>query len=299
MQRLCFPAALLLCSIACGGGVSSTDEGTSDVAAAGDQLFTVRRDERRCPAPACGGFVISAIAKNAAPSYVTDLDLTQTALDAAAQQMVLSAPGEELLIKGRLSAADPRGLRKLLVKDAWRGMPGIVPAAKDAFYSVAPRAPQHVCAAAPCNNQIATEAGSGKATALTRVSVHGASRAFVDQAWLQNRVALYGALVAAHVAAGQKLAAGTETVLEASQVWLHLPESAGPCAMPREQVCGAGQVQAYARTADRCLQAVGCVARGVCPMMQPSCPAGYVASTWASAPNGCTATACDPAWVNQ
>ena len=133
----------------------------------------------------------------------------------------LGAPGEELLFKARVGMADKRGQRKLLVKDAWRGMPGIVPAAKDALYTVS--APQRACGAAPCDNPIATESSSGKTTALTRVAVDRAARAFVDQDWLQNRIVSHGALVTAHVASGK-----TEVVLDASQVWLHLPENAGP-----------------------------------------------------------------------
>ena len=296
MKNFIFPAAFLL-AVAC-GGATALDEGEGDLTAS-DQLFAVHRDERKCAAPACGGWFATALLKNAAQSYVSTIDFSVSGLDAATQQMVLAAPDEELLFKGHLSAADKRGLRHLVVKDAWRGMPGIVPSAKDGFFSVAQRSPQITCVAAPCNNEIATDAASGKATALTRVSVESAAQAFVDQAWLQNRIVLHGALVAAHVAAGQQMAAGTETVLEASQVWLHLPESAGPCPMPREEQCGAGQVAAYERTADRCIEPVACVTQGVCTRMQPACPDGYVASTWAAAPDGCAATACDPAWVVQ
>ncbi len=299
MQKFVLAAALVPFAIAC-GGASSIDESNDDVTAVTDQLFSVRRDERACAAPACGGFFATAILQNTAASYVTSLDLAKAGLDAPTRQSVLAAPSEELLLQGHLSAADKRGFHKLVVKNAWRGMPGIVPAANDLLYTVAERAPQITCVAAPCNNQIATEAASGKATAVTRSSVAGAARAFVDRTWLENRVVLHGALVAAHVAAGQKMAGGTESVLEASQVWMHLPETAGPCAMPREQVCGAGQVQSYERTPDRCVEPAGCVTLGVCPRaVQPSCADGYLASTWAASPDACPATACDPAWVVQ
>lgn len=295
MKRNAISLALSLCAAACGGSPDSMDAGADDVAGSA-QLFTVRRDERKCSAPACGGFWASATTTDASPVYVADLDLSKAGLDAATEAQVRGAPAEELLFKARVGT-DSKGLRKLLVKDAWRGMPGVVPAATDTLFSVAARSPQHTCVAAPCNNQIATAIANGKTTDLTRVAVQRAAKAFVDQQWLQNRAVAWGALLTAHVAAGQKLAAGTETVLDASQVWIHLPESAGPCAAPRQQACGASQVQAFVRTPDRCVEAVGCVTPGMCPRMQPSCPDGYVASTWASAPNACTATACDPAWV--
>jgi hypothetical protein len=288
--------AVLLCAAACGGGMDPLGENADDATSA-TQLFTVRRDERKCAAPACGGFWASAVSQDASPAYVAELDLSRAGLDAASRQEVREAPAEELLFRARLGAADKRGLRRLLVKDAWRGMPGIVAAARDAIYRVAPRSPQVQCLTAPCNNQVATQLGSGKTTELTRVSAERAAKAFVDQPWLENRIGIHGALVAARVAAGKKTAGGTEVVLDASQVWLHLPESAGPCPMPRELACAPSQVQAYARTTDRCLLAVGCVTPGVCSRMQPSCSEGYVPTSWTSAPDGCPATVCDPAWV--
>jgi uncharacterized protein DUF6748 len=298
MKRIIFPVVLALCAIACGGAPDLADEIDAD-ATASTQLFTVRRDERKCAAPACGGYFASPVKENATAVYVPDLDLSRAGLDAQDEQALRAAPAEELLFKARLSAPDKRGLRTLLVKDAWRGMPGIVPAAKDVIFSVAPRSPVRTCVAAPCNNQVGTQVASGKTSELSRVSVQGAAHAFVDQQWLQNRVATRKALAAAHVASGAKLTAGTEVVLEASQVWLHLPESAGPCAAQKEAACGAGQVQAYQRTADRCVEPVGCVTQGICPMMTAACPEGYARTQWVSAPNGCAVAACDPAWLSR
>ena len=160
---------------------------------------------------------VSAIHSEASPLYVSDLDLSKSGVDAATEAQVRNAPAEDLLFKGRV-ATDKQGLRKLLVKDAWRGMPGVVPAASDTLFGVAARSPQQTCLAAPCNNQIATEVASGKNTDLTRVTVQRAAKASVDQQWLQNRVVSYGALVAAHLAAGQKLAAGTATACDPAWV---------------------------------------------------------------------------------
>ena len=274
MKRKIFPLAMILFLAACGGTADSLDEGADDVTAPSWQLVTIRRDERRCAAPMCGGFWVSKAQSDSNQAYVADLDFSKSTLDAETQQMIRSAPAEELLLRARIGAADKRGARDLLIKDAYRGMPEIVPAATDGMYSVAQKS-------------VAKDSASGKSAKYSAVDVSGAAKAFVDQAWLANRVEAHGALAAAHVA---------NAVLAASQVWVHLPEAAGPCAKPVEQACGDGEVQAYVRTADRCLEPAGCVARAVCPMMQPSCPAGYVATTW-MASTGCAATACDPAWV--
>ena len=274
MLRKIFPLAVILFVAACGGAADSFDEGSDDVTSASLQLFTVQRDERKCAAPMCGGWWASAVQQDASPIYVTDLDLSRAQLDAQTEQSVRAAPAEELLLRARAGAADKRGFRQLVVKSVWRGMPGVVPAAKDAVWSM--------------GQKTATDVKSGKSAAVSSVDVRDAARAFVDQDWLSSRVVSHGALAAAHV---------SSKVLDASQVWIHLPESIGPCAKPVEQACSGGQVQAYARTADRCLQPLGCVNRGICSMMMPSCADGYVAVTWTAA-NGCPATSCDPAWAH-
>src|SRR5260221_6213616 len=245
MKKMAISLGIVLLATACGGAIDQLDAGEDDATAATYALFTVRRDERKCAAPACGGWWASRPHGSANPVYVSDLDFSRASLDGKTESQVRAAPGEELLFKARLCAPGKRGQHQLLVKDAWRGMPGIVPAANDAVYSVAARAPQRTCIAAPCNNQIATTMSTGKTTDLTRVAVDRAARAFVDQDWLQNRIVSHGALVAAHFAAGAKMAAGTEVVLDASQVWVHLPENAGPCSKPVEKACGQSQVQAY------------------------------------------------------
>ena len=261
-MRKIFLLAMTLFLAAC-GGAPGLDEASDDVGVA-YSLFSVQRDERKCAAPMCGGWWATATQQS--PVYVSDLDLARAQLDARTEQAVRGAPAEELLLKARISG------RTLIVKTVWRGMPGIVPAATDAVWSMA--------------KTTATDAVSNRTASVASVDVSGAAKAFVDRAWLADRVAAHGALAAAHV---------SSKVMSASQVWLRLPESAGPCPKPAEPACGGSQVNAYSRTADRCLQPLGCVDRGICPMMAPSCPEGYVAVTWTAA-DGCAATACDPAW---
>src|SRR5690349_20430525 len=99
MPKKIFAVAMFLLFTACGGAVDSLDEGADDVSAASWQLFTVRRDERKCMAPMCGGWFATS-AQNS--SYVTDLDFSKSALDAGTQEMVRSAPTEELVLRAKL-----------------------------------------------------------------------------------------------------------------------------------------------------------------------------------------------------
>jgi hypothetical protein len=267
------PIVAMLLSAACGQGLDAADA-ASDLSASTDSFVSIQRDERKCAAPACGGYWYRAPGSLAPPQYAAALDLSASGLDAAAQGKLLNAPAEELLLKAKAGAADKSGLRKLVVSEAWRGMPGIVPGAGEQLFSMpTPGA--------------ATSVATGRASAVKAVSVARASSGFVDAEWLKSRIQGHGAIVAAKLSA---------SVLDASQVWLRLPETKGPCAVPREQACGANQTQGFARTPDRCLAAVGCVNRSICPMFQPACAAGYTQTSWTNA-SGCTAAACDPSWV--
>src|SRR5437870_2618040 len=53
--------SLALLAAACGGAIDQLDEGEDDATAASYALFTVRRDERKCAAPACGGWWATAL----------------------------------------------------------------------------------------------------------------------------------------------------------------------------------------------------------------------------------------------
>ena len=271
-QRINFALASLLLASACGGAI---DVQENDDLSARNLLWTIQRDERKCAAPMCGGYFARQLASGA-QAHVGDLDLSRAGLDAGTQQMVRAAPAEELIFSGHLNSSG----RALIVKQAWRGMPGIVPAANDAVYSLQQ--------AGSSGAAVASDMISGKTASVAQLSVAQAAKGFVDQGWLANRALRHGALVAGHL---------DSSGLSASQVWLRLPETVGPCPAVHQQACGAGQTQSYVRTADRCLVAAGCVTPGICSMMRPSCSDGYLASTWTTAPNACLATACDPAWV--
>jgi len=277
-----------------GGGLTDSDEALSTVKAG---FVTIQHDARKCAAPLCGGYFLSQPNHSLAPIYVAELDFSQSNLADAEVQKLVDAPEAEVLLFGKLTRQSrSTHTRNFIVLDAYRGMPGRTAAEGDAFYSVASNGRQ--CFAAPCNALTATKVSStAKAKDFTTLSVASAAAAFVDEAWLSHRALDGGAIVAATFVSGERYPAGTEKVLDASQVFVHLPESSGMC--PHHvSACSGGQVNVYQRNNDRCVIDEGCEAPGMCSMMMPACPEGYVLSSWRDADNNaCPKYACDPAWL--
>lgn len=291
-------AALLASSFACGGAVQ--DELGADAAGLSTRTLSfvvVRPDVRRCAAPMCGGFWVHDANKAASTEqYVSALDFDSSGLDDASVEHVLNTSANELVLKARLSAQDARSrTRRLVVAEAYRGLPGMAVAAGDAFFSVVSRNLR--CVAAPCNTLGATRLGASSKTGFARLEVGPAARPLVDTRWLSGRVTAHGALVAAHFEAGQRMAAGTEKVLEASQVFVKLPEAIGPCPMFAGPPCGAGETMTFQRNADRCTVPAGCVKVAACPHAMPACGAGYTLQSWPAGATACAAFACDPTFA--
>ena len=84
--------SLALLATACGGAIDQLDAGEDDATAASYALFTVRRDERKCAAPACGGWWATALRTDATPSYVSDLDFSRAHLDDRTESQLRGAP---------------------------------------------------------------------------------------------------------------------------------------------------------------------------------------------------------------
>jgi hypothetical protein len=233
----------------------------------------------------------------AAEQYVSGFDFSQSRLDAAAQDQVRQSNVTELVVRGRLGVKEARfGTRPLLVLDVWRGLPGVRPHPGDFFYKASLRSPQIECRTAPCNNDTATRLG-GSAVYFTRLSLASVSGPLLDRGWLADRVLSHGALVSANLRNGTHMAGGYEKVLDASEVYLHVPEAPGPsCPVARPAACPAGQVRAYARDVERCVLPDACVTRSACPMYVPHCDDGYVLQSWAGAPDACPDFFCDPAF---
>ena len=95
-QRINFALASLLLASACGGAIDQLDAGEDDATAASYALFTVRRDERKCAAPACGGWWATTVRTDATPRYVSDLDFSR------------AHPFEQIVIEGHTRGVGPR-----------------------------------------------------------------------------------------------------------------------------------------------------------------------------------------------
>lgn len=284
-----FATVGILFALGC-GGAAVEEAGQDDLGVSSASFLLVEHDDRACPSPACGGYWVAPIGNPAARRYVRGFDLSKSGLGAADAAIITGAPAEELLLKGYPGAPDAKGTRALVVVEAYRGMPGIVPGANEALYSVAGAVQ---CVKAPCNDALVKPLAGGQASTVAAVNVARAAKSFVDQGWLASRVRSGRAVVAARMTG----AASGGTVLDSSQVYVRVPEASGPCPKPISLSCGSGQVATYSRTAERCLVPSVCVTLRTCPMMQPACADGYVAASWRTAPDGCAATVCDPAWL--
>ena len=289
-------ALLIVGATGCAASDGSSDPGT--VGEAVDELsvsfVTLRADMRRCAAPLCGGYFVREVNRKDAERYVSRLDF-DTSMPAEAIEDVRSAPATELVLRGHLGRQDSRfHTPSFVVIEAFRGMPGVTPGEDAAFYQVHARKPPIDCFVAPCPNEIAQLLNTSMQAEFDRVSVDRAALLWVDKGWLTSRIEARGAIAAGALGEGAHYPGGFEQVLEASQVFLRLPERVGPCPLRATLSCAEGTVAVDERTEERCLTQVACVKQGICPLFDPACAPGYTLTSWPSAPNGCPAFACDP-----
>lgn len=210
------PALLLLaaCGSAGGDGAVSTSDDQA-LSAKSPTLVTIRADLRKCAAPLCGGYFARDVNKSTPEKYVSGLDTSALAPEAATQ-LDGAADGEAVLL-ARLGSKDPKsGTRALVVLDAWRGMPGVAVAGGDAYWEVDEwNAP----------GGTAYELNRAKSVDIAGVDVRGvSSKLSPGQQWMQDRIANADALVAGHMYEGDGDENEAGTNLGASQVFLHLPD---------------------------------------------------------------------------
>ena len=261
-------------------------------------FVTLRADLRRCAAPQCGGYFVRDINSTHAERYVSGLAFAESRLPPDAIDDVRSAPASELVLRGYLGPQEPRTqTRPFVVLEAFRGMPSVTPREGAAFYMVHPRKPPIACFVAPCPNEIAALLNTSAEVGFDRVAVDLAALPWVDRGWLASRVEAHGAIVAGTFEKGALFPGGYEDVLQATQVFVRLPERVGPCPTVPAWLCTDGSVAAFERTDDRCVVQVGCVRPGVCPLFAPACASGYTLTSWTAPPNGCPAFACDPTFI--
>ncbi|KAF2077832.1 hypothetical protein CYY_000877 [Polysphondylium violaceum] len=110
----------------------------------------------------------------------------------------------------------------------------------------------------------------------------------IHKEWLEAKVKTDSILLGA---------IGKKKFLEASSVFIRLPDPKKPCkALPLPK-CTAGHVPAFSRQVDRCLKFEGCVAEGICTLSIPVCDTNYSLVSFNSKPNGCPKYYCDPSFL--
>jgi len=299
---------LLLGVLLAGCGVSDAqlNDVDGDLSAAQGELgssarsyVVLRRDMRRCVAPMCGGYWAHDVNRATLnEQYVSGLDFSRSDLQMPEDQAdVLSAGNFEVVLYGKLGPVEPRfHTRTFIVSSAFRGMPGVQftePA--DAFYRV--EGAQLQCFAAPCPTLRASKLHSTTKILHHDLDVARASQPLVDQNWLTGRVLENRALVAGRFVDGAKVGVGTEKVLDASQVFIHLPDQTQSCPRYALAQCPTGKVNIFTRNENRCVVPAGCGGGGACRLMVPACAEGYSLVSWTGGVFGCTQYACDPAFL--
>jgi hypothetical protein len=280
------------------------DSGTSDEETAAttepsstrqDAFYTVRRDTRPHVGRTCAGYLIKEVNERTAQRCVDWLKFRTPALLEQAMGTDHAIPDGGVIVRGYIGKAEGHfNLVPLVVTEAYRGLPGVSPDTGDVYFRI--DADQYVCMNPPCWMFKADRLNTARVDGIDDVDVTHASLPHVDDAWLTDRVLHHGAVVTGRLTgAGHDFTGGPQG-LDVSQVFLRIPEIAGPCLRIAHH-CLDPYVPAYTRNADRCLVFDGCVERGGCPVfIQPpfSCPEGYTAETWRAKNWMCLDFACDP-----
>jgi hypothetical protein len=196
---------------------------------------------------------------------------------------MLDATDDEVIVLGHVEQGDG-DVPVLAVSEAFRGMPGLVSTLEDEFYNVT----LGDCTQDDCYPPVARRLNVGSPLSLHDIDVTRVEEPWIDHAWLHDRVLMHGALVAARYEDGS---------LNATQVFLRLPEQVGPCAEVKGPACGTGEVATFTRDANRCLVPAGCSYPDICPLPLPRCAPGYKLQSWLTGSLACAAFACDPTFT--
>jgi hypothetical protein len=259
--------------------------------------LVVRRDTRRCVAPRCGGYVVRLL-NNPLEQYVSGID--SKALDPTTLQQMASAGDGEIVLRGYFGTPEKTfNTRPFIALEVYRGTPGVVFASGEQFYKATGRDPQVQCLIAPCPNEVATLLNTKKSRYFDGYSVKRSVVSWGDEAWLTERIVGDDAIVSARFTNGDHFPGGYTQILDASDVFIRLPYSDGPCPLMPIRECEEPLVNVFTRSPDRCIVPNGCVKPSVCPEFVPECRTGYTLDSWAVAPDGCPAFTCDPSFLTQ
>ena len=291
---------LFLAVFAAACGVNESTVGSADetdlladdaeLSATSRTFVGIRRDFRKCIAPMCGGYWVHDLNRVVLnEQYVSGLDFTGSGLGDVEQGQIQIGL-DEVVLRGKLGPKEAQfGTRPFIVSEGYRGLPG---KAWDGEKVLKVKAENIQCFVAPCPAFSGMRVNYTAKTLFHAFDFTRAGEGRVDTKWLKKRALEDGALVA-----GDWVHDGNEKVLDVANVFMRLPENAGPCPLFKLAACPQGQVRTYTRSADRCLLPAACVTPGVCAQFLPVCNEGYSLQSWSGGQHACPAFACDPSWV--
>lgn len=290
---------LTVLSTACGVSSLEVDDTEDTLADDSQELSTTkdtfviaRHDYRRCVSPLCGGYWVKDLNSTMQERYVSAFDFSESSLPESTFDVVRGAPDNELILFGRLGPKESRfDTRTLMVKLAYRGMPGKTFSATDKFYGVFPS--KIACFTTPCANLQTTRLNRTTGHVMaTDMNLSAALATLVDDQWMMSR-----AYSGKTVIAGKIVRKSGHITVTASQVFVQLPDRAVPCPVERPARCPSGQIHSYERSPDRCTLPTGqCTPPGACANFTPSCDAGYRLVSWT---NICPRYACEAEFLEE
>lgn len=280
-------------------GVDVIDE--SELSTRSYTYLTVRRDYRKCMAPYCGGYWVKDVNVSASTPevYVSGLTYVNGSISPAGREQLTSAGDGELVIRGRLGALDSKTrTRKLVVKDAYRGLPGAWSAPDATVYAVE-RLVTACLPSQPCPMLEGKALNvTGPAKFAQRLELQDALVPMASEAWLREQVLGGEALVMGQFLTAQKLPAPPTTTLSVSNVFFKL-EAGWSCPVFRLAQCPEGQAWTFQYSSIGCIVPAGCTEAGACiALAPPECAPGYRAVNFAAKPFACSAQVCEPEFLS-
>jgi hypothetical protein len=305
MNKIFLMLAALL-AVGCGvSNVAAVDEGEGleveegELSSTAYTFVTVRRDPRKCASPYCGGYWVRDVNVSASVPevYVSELTYVNGSISAIGRDQIATAGDNELVLRARLGAIDRKtNTRKLVVRDAYRGLPGQRVASFERVF----QARRVVTACRPNQScpQFEVRALNGPArwTSAHRLDVVAPPQVSVE--WLREAMLDETTLVAGELVTSQKLPSPPTTALTATNVFFKL-EAGWSCPVFRLARCPNDGTWTFQYSSSGCVVPAGCVEGGACiALAPPECPNGYRPVSFAAKPFACMAQVCEPEFLN-
>lgn len=272
-------------------------ESEDDLSASAYTHVIARRDYRKCASPYCGGWFVKDVNKaNATEQYVSDVTYVNGSISAAGRDQLRSAGDNELLLLARLGALDKKtNTRKLVVRTAWRGLPGKTVASTDTFYALTRRAP---CASSTCPTHDAKQLNGSTTAHRGTLNLSRAAEGQLNRGWLEAQALDEDALVAGRFFFAYKPPAPATSSLDVANVFVKL-EASWSCPIFKLAPCPNQGAWTYTYSSSGCIVPDRCVTPGACIALAPqACANGYRTLSFAAAPRSCGAQVCEPEFIN-